>query len=536
MQSWIHVLEWRAIGQRDRPALRDADNTYTYGELLTEVERRAGGWAALGIGPGDVVAVIARNSAAYLLQALALMRAGAIPALINWRLSAHELTPLLALVDPAAVLASPDLVATVDSVERPERLRAKVVLGGPAADGWQSETTAPAPPRPRLTSDSTFALMHTSGTTGRPKLIPLDHGSLIRSLSGFALDIGDQVTGSRHLQIMPLFHLAGFAQAMQTMLTAGTLTVHETFRAAAVVDAIETERIEFFTAGPTLIGMLVDEVRSRQRRPDLSTLVEIQYGSAPITPTLLRAALETLDCRFRQIYGGTECQSFVSQLAPGDHLPESPYLTSAGQLTLGWEARVTAPDGTDLPPGEPGELLIRGESLFPGYRGDQEATDAAFTDDGWYRTGDVARLTPDRYLFIVDRAKDMVISGGENIYPAEVEFALAEHPAVTAVAVIGLPDDTWGQRVHAVVVPDRGAEVTGAELIDWCRERLAHFKCPRSVEFTDDLPRGATGKVLKGELRAAHRQMRRRPPHASGDAPIMRPVRADRRGGRHGRR
>lgn len=507
MQSWIHVLEWRAIGRRDQPALRDADNAYTYGELLAEVERRAGGWAALGIGSGDVVAVIARNSAAYLIQALALMRAGAIPALINWRLSAHELAPLLALIDPAAVLAGPDLVTTVDSAELPQQLRAKVVLGGQGDDGWQPEATAPAPPRPveRLTSDSVFALMHTSGTTGRPKLIPLDHGSLIRSLSGFALDIGDQVTGSRHLQIMPLFHLAGFAQAMQAMLTAGTLTVHESFHAAEVVDTIAAEGIEFFTAGPTLIDMLVGEVRSRDLRPDLSTLVEIQYGSAPITPVLLRAAVETLGCRFRQIYGGTECQSFVSQLLPGDHTPESPYLTSAGQLTLGWEARVTAPDGTDVPTGEPGELLIRSENLFPGYWGDQDATDAAFTDGGWYRTGDIARLTQDRYLFIVDRAKDMVISGGENIYPAEVEFALAEHPAVAEVAVIGRPDEKWGQRVHAVVVPGGEATVTEPELIAWCRERLAHFKCPRSVDFADDLPRGATGKVLKAELRAGHR-------------------------------
>ena len=505
MQSWIHVLEWRAVGRRDQPALRDADTAYTYGELLAEVERRAGGWASLGIGPGDVVAVIARNSAAYLVQALALMRAGAVPALINWRLTAHELAPLLRLVDPAAVLAGPDLVATVDAVELP--LRAKVVLGGPGDNGWQPEAAAPAPPRPveRLTSDSVFALMHTSGTTGRPKLIPLDHGSLIRSLSGFAIDIGDQIAGARHLQIMPLFHLAGFSQAMQALLTAGTLTVHETFRAAAVVDAIEAECIEFFTAGPTLIDMLVEEVRSRDRRPDLSALVEIQYGSAPITPTLLRAAVETLGCRFRQIYGGTECQSFVSQLLPEDHTPDSPYLTSAGQLTLGWEARVTAPDGADVPTGEPGELIIRGDSLFPGYWGDQGATDAAFTDDGWYRTGDIARLTADRYLFIVDRAKDMVISGGENIYPAEVEFALAEHPAVATVAVIGIPDEKWGQRVHAVVVPNGEATVTADQLIQWCRERLAHFKCPRSVEFADDLPRGATGKVLKAELRAKHR-------------------------------
>jgi acyl-CoA synthetase (AMP-forming)/AMP-acid ligase II len=328
------------------------------------------------------------------------------------------------------------------------------------------------------------------------------------SVADFAIEVGDQVAGSRHLQILPLFHLGGFGQCMQALLTAGTVYIHSTFNPAAVIDAIEADRIEFFTAGPSLIDMLVAEVRRRgpadTSSAGLSSLREIAYGTAPITPSSLTAAVETFGCRFRQIYGNTESQSMISLLPPEDHQPGHPRLGSAGKVSFGWEVRVVDAGGRDLPPDTPGELLIRGESLFAGYWRDPEATAAAFAAGGWYRTGDIARLTADGYLYILDRAKDMIISGGENIFPAEVEAVLAGHPAVADVAVVGRPDDTWGEAVHAVIIPAPGqaGAVTGEEVIGWCRERLAHFKCPKSVEFTASFPRTTTGKVLKRELRA----------------------------------
>jgi acyl-CoA synthetase (AMP-forming)/AMP-acid ligase II len=202
----------------------------------------------------------------------------------------------------------------------------------------------------------------------------------------------------------------------------------------------------------------------------------------------------------------------ISLLAPEDHQPGHPRLASAGRISFGWEVRIVDPDSRDLPADTAGELLIRGECLFSGYWRDPEATAAAFAPGGWYRTGDIGRLTADGYLYIMDRAKDMIISGGENIYPAEVEAVLADHPAVAEVAVVARPDAVWGEAVHAVVIPVPGAG-TGAggdasggasaeEIIAWSRERLAHFKCPKSVEFADSLPRTTTGKVLKRELRA----------------------------------
>jgi acyl-CoA synthetase (AMP-forming)/AMP-acid ligase II len=252
--------------------------------------------------------------------------------------------------------------------------------------------------------------------------------------------------------------------------------------------------------------MLVAEVGERSgadnaNAPDLSSLREIAYGTAPITPTSLTAALAVFGCRFRQIYGNTESQSMISLLAPEDHQPGSTRLASAGRISFGWEVRIVDAHGRDLPPETPGELLIRGECLFVGYWRDPEATAAAFTDGGWYRTGDIASLTSDGYLYILDRAKDMIISGGENVYPAEVEAVLAAHPAVADVAVVGRPDPTWGEAVHAVIIPATGATAAPAEIITWCRERLAHFKCPKTAEFVSSLPRTTTGKVLKRELR-----------------------------------
>jgi acyl-CoA synthetase (AMP-forming)/AMP-acid ligase II len=503
MQSWIHVVEWRANVRPGLAALIDDRGVaYTYAELRAEVERKAGGWAGLGVGPGDVVAMVAKNSADFLVHAFALMRAGATPAFVNWRLSPRELTEVLTLIGPKAVAADAEFAALVDTAW-PQAGPRVIIGGGPVPPGAVDGATlaGPVPARPALTGETVLALVHTSGTTGRAKAIPLRHGALMMSVADFAIEIGDQVAGSRHLQILPLFHLGGFGQCLQAILTAGTVYIHTAFSPPAVIDAIETDRIEFFTAGPSLIDMLVAEIRSRPGA-DLSSLREIAYGTAPITPSSLTAALAAFGCRFRQIYGNTESQSMISLLAPEDHQPGHPRLASAGRVSFGWEVRIVDPDGHDLPPEVPGELLIRGECLFCGYWRDPEATAAAFADGGWYRTGDIARLTADGYLYILDRAKDMIISGGENIYPAEVEAVLARHPAVADVAVLGRPDPTWGEAVHAVIIPTPGQSPTPADIITWCRDQLAHYKCPKTIQFTAALPRTTTGKILKRELRA----------------------------------
>ena len=560
MQSWIHVIEWRATVHPDVPALiDDRGASYTYAELRAALERHAGGWASLGVGPGDRVAVVAKNSADFLVHAFAIMRAGATPAFVNWRLSPGEMAEVLALVEPVAIAADAEFSGLCESATSglcesalarlsesdTSDISSKVIIGGnrvakgelpdrgdtgpepqPIPDGWGSGAcmTGPVPRRPELSAGDVLALVHTSGTTGKAKAIPLRHGALLVSVAGFALEIGDQITGSRHLQILPLFHLGGFGQCMQALLTAGTVYVHSGFSPPAVIDAIERDRIEFFTAGPSLIDMLVAEIRSRVSRgdtPDLRSLKEIAYGTAPITPTSLTAAIDAFGCRLRQIYGNTESQSMISLLAPEDHQPGHPHLASAGRVSFGWEVKIADPSdaaGTALPTGSTGEILIRGECLFSGYWRDAQATKAAFTADGWYRTGDIGRLTDDGYLYILDRARDMVISGGENIFPAEVEAVLARHPAVAEVAVIGRPDPVWGEAVHAVIRLAEGAQVSADDIAAFCRSRLAHFKCPNSVEFGGPLPRTTTGKVLKRELRTRS-QAARDPAETNGARP-----------------
>jgi acyl-CoA synthetase (AMP-forming)/AMP-acid ligase II len=344
MQSWIHVLEWRATAYPNLTALADdRGDRYTYAELRAEFERRAGGWAELGVGPGGIVAVVAKNSADFLVQTFAVLRAGATPAFVNWRLSARELAEVLALVEPTAVAADAEFTGLVDAVVSDAAvIRTAIGGGGPVPPGWLDggALTGPLPARPRLSGDDILALVHTSGTTGKAKAIPLRHGALMMSVADFAIEIGDQVAGSHHLQILPLFHLGGLGQCLQALLTAGTVHVQTAFSPAAVIDAIQRDRIEFFTAGPSLIDMLVGEIRERDN-PDLASLREIAYGTAPITPASLTAAIEAFGCRFRQIYGNTESQSMISLLAPEDHEPGHPRLGSAGRVSFGWEVRTS---------------------------------------------------------------------------------------------------------------------------------------------------------------------------------------------------
>ncbi|WP_418064293.1 class I adenylate-forming enzyme family protein [Pimelobacter simplex] len=501
MQTWIHVLDWRASADADAVAIRDDRGALTYGELHALVETRAGGWHERGVRSGDVVAVLSRNSAEMLVQTLALVRIGALPLLLNWRMTAPEVAELLAMTAPVGVFADPTSTALVDVLPGATR-----VVDGPATDGWLAAAglvgDPPARPDERLRVDEVALLMHTSGTTGRPKVIPLDHGSLIRNLSGFAIDIGDQVRGSNHLVMMPLFHLAGFAQAMQCFLTGGTLVVHDGFDADRVIDTIAGQRINFFTAAPTIIEMLVDTLETRRQDADLSSLREIQYGAAPIAPELLERAVRRVCGRFRQIYGSTELQGFLSVLRPEDHVAGTARLASAGQVVLGWEARLVDAAGVAVPHGTPGELHVRSENLIAEYWRDPDETARAFTDDGWFRTGDVGILSAEGYLSIVGRAKDMIISGGENIYPAEIERALLDHPDVAEVAVVARPHEHWGETPFAFVVPEPAvATLDPDELRAFCRARLAGFKCPSGFEVIDALPRNALGKVLKVDLR-----------------------------------
>ena len=333
-------------------------------------------------------------------------------------------------------------------------------------------------------------MLHTSGTTGRPKLVPLTHDQLVSAATFMSLEVPEAAPGARHLSALPLFHVAGLANLCYALFTGGHLHVLGSFSPAGFVDELAGRRIQLTQLVPTLIQAVTSEVSSRAEPPDLSALVEVVYGASPIRPDLLERAVAVLGCRFRQNYASTETGPLpISSLSPRDHDPARGRLATAGRPSLGWEVRL----------GELSEIQVRGAAPLPGYWNNPEATARTLTPDGFYRTGDAGTIDGDGYITIVDRLNDVVITGGENVFPAEVETVLARHPAVADIAVIGIPDDTWGETVHAVVVAAPGFD-TG-ELLSWARERLAGFKCPTGVTVVPELPRNATGKVTRAALR-----------------------------------
>ncbi|MGH3214544.1 MAG: class I adenylate-forming enzyme family protein, partial [Trebonia sp.] len=420
---------------------------------------------------------------------LGLIRAGALPAAVNWRLAAPEVAALLELMAPAAIVTDDDCAALVTAAN--SGLPVLACPGAPvAASANGSPTRPPQRPATRLRGSEPAILLHTSGTTGRPKLVPLTHDQLITAATFMSLEVPEATPGARHLSALPLFHVAGLANLCYALFTGGHLHVLSGFSPAGFVDELSGRRIQLTQLVPTLIQAVTSEVSSRAEPPDLADLVEVVYGASPIRPDLLERAVAVLGCRFRQNYASTETGPLpISSLSPRDHDPARGRLATAGRPSLGWEVRL----------GEQSEIQVRGAAPLPGYWNNPEATARTLTPDGFYRTGDAGTVDGDGYITIVDRLNDVVITGGENVFPAEVETVLARHPAVADLAVIGIPDDTWGETVHAVVVAAPGFDT--AELLSWARERLAGFKCPTGVTVVPELPRNATGKVTRAALR-----------------------------------
>ena len=494
MLTLVHVLEWRAAVQPGQAALSDDRGAeLSYAELLAAAESSAAAFAAAGVGPGDVVPVIARNQAGWVTAVLGLIRAGALPAAVNWRLAAPEVTTLLELMKPSAVVSDEDCAALAAAAAAP--LGARVLNSGVLAGlggfvGAVPATAPPARPVERLRGDEPAILVHTSGTTGRPKLVPLTHDQLITAVTFMKLEVPEAEPGARHLSALPLFHVAGLANLAYVLFTGGHLHLLSGFSPAGFVDELANRRIQLTQAVPTLIQALTHEVSSRAEPPDLSNLIEIVYGASPIRPDVLERAVSVLGCRFRQNYASSETGPLpVSSLSPADHDPARGRLATAGRPSLGWEVRL----------GELGEIQVRGAAPLPGYWNDPEATAATLTPDGFYRMGDVGTIDANGFITIIERLKDVVITGGENVYPAEVEAVLARHPAVADVAVIGIPDDKWGETLRAMVVAGPGFDADA--VLSWARERLAGFKCPSGVTVVPELPRNATGKVLRAALR-----------------------------------
>ncbi len=517
MLALTDLIRWRAERQADSVALvDDRGDRATYRELWERIERCGRRWQERGVSPGEVVALLDTNSVAFAVNLFGLSRLGAIPALLNWRLTAHEHRALLDLVEPVAIAAGDALIDNLPSDLPPVRVR----LGGgtdPTANqdagpdagpagGWVrddeaagGETALPAPPQ----ADAVFALAFSSGTTGRAKAIPFRHESLARSALVDSLDIEGMYPDARHLVVAPMFHLAGLSNSLMGLASGAELHLRTGFDPDAVLDDIERLQISYMTAVPAMFRALVAAAGGRAETPGTGSVLEMTYGASPIAPELVREIRGLFPgTRLRQFYGMTEVAGALTTLHPADHDEANPHHLSAGQVNPGFEVRLVDRQHREVLDGEPGQILVKGPSIMHGYWRDPAATAEAFVD-GWFATGDIATRS-EGYLTIMDRAKDMIVTGGENVYPAEVEAALYQHPDVADVAVIGVPDDRMGERVHAVVVARAGVDVDLASIQADGRERLAGYKLPRSLELIDELPRNATGKILKRQLRAPY--------------------------------
>jgi long-chain acyl-CoA synthetase len=494
--SLIDVLDWRAATTPDLVALSDhLGSELTYAGLASATDQRAAEFAAAGVGAGDVVAIIARNQLGWVTAMTGLIRAGALPAAVNWRLTTTEITALLKVMRPVAIVADEDCGTTAKQAAAGLHFPVPILMTAADVTGPAEAGNRPPPPADRLRAPETAVLVHTSGTTGKPRIVAVSHEQLIAAATVMKLDVPEALPGARHLGGMPLYHVAGLAGLSYALLTGGHLYILGGFETVRFVDALVARRIQLTHLTAALIQAVTTEVAARARRPDLSSLVEIVYTLAPLRPEALAEAAGVLRCRFRQHYFSTETgPQPISSLSPGDHDPARGLLGTAGQPALGWEIRL----------GKRGEIQVRGAGTVPRYWGDPEATSAALTPDGFFRTGDVGSIDERGYLTVIDRLRDVIVTAGETVFPAEVESVLAGHAAVADVAVIGIPDPQWGETVHAVVVPRTGPYTSDqftAELIEFARERLAGFKCPTGVSLVPSLPRNLSGRLLRASLR-----------------------------------
>ncbi|MCE7524848.1 long-chain-fatty-acid--CoA ligase [Alloalcanivorax xenomutans] len=503
----------RAVQQApERLATVDGERRRSYRELADRCARLAGGLTGLGVQAGDRVAILAANCDYHAEYFLGLWWMGAVANAVNTRWNVKEMAYSLNDSEAEILLVSDAFLPMVETLKaRCPGLRHVLHLGstpsthadGPAGMIHYEDFLARATPVEdgRFGGDHLAVLLYTGGTTGFPKGVMLSHDNLW-SCAITRLAESDPPDPFVTLLASPLFHTAGVAKFITQIVVGGTAVMMPSFRVEEVLATIEREKITDVILVPSMIQMLVDHPEVREY--DLSSLTRVAYGASPISLAVLERALAVFpDAQFTHTYGMTEASPMITLNSWRNHRGEAlsnGRIRSAGKATWGMEVRIVDEDDREVPRGTVGEVVARGDNVMLGYWNNPDAT-AETLRGGWLHTGDGGYMDEDGYIYIVDRMKDMIVSGGENVYCAEVENVLARHPAVASCAVIGIPHDTWGESVHAVVVTQSGVELSAEELTDFCRDDLAGYKCPRSVEFRDSLPLSGAGKVLKQELR-----------------------------------
>jgi acyl-CoA synthetase (AMP-forming)/AMP-acid ligase II len=494
--SGVRLADLLRDHARERPdatALIYGDSRLTFAQLNERANRVAQGLRDAGVKEGSRVAHLDQNAPECVELLFAAAKVGAVLVPLNWRLAKPELEKILADAGAALVVCGPDFA------DDARAMADRVIVAGDEYEQWVSSFEAEDPGYQAQADDTAFQL-YTSGTTGRPKGVLTTNANLdglTRVSERWSLD-GDSVA----LVAMPLFHIGGLGWLLVALAQGAACVLVRAIDPAQLLETMGSEGVTNAFLVPTVLQMLCAQEGAAQR--DWSALRSIAYGASPITTTTLKAALSTFGCPLFQVYGLTETTGAIVQLDADDHDPDGPrehLLRSAGRPYPWMEVKVVDGAGDRCEPGDVGEIRIRGSAVMPGYYNAPEETDAAFDEDGWLCTGDGGYLDEDGYLFLTDRVKDMIVSGGENVYPVEVEDALASHADVGEVAVIGIPDERWGEVVTAVIIPREGREIDEDALVSHARERLAGYKLPRRIHIAQELPKTPTGKVLKRELR-----------------------------------
>ena len=499
------LAHWAAV-RPDAEALTFREVRWTWGQWHDRIRRAAGGLAARGVGPGGRVAFLDKNNPACLEVSLGAGLLGAASAVVNWRLAAGELDYVINDSGASVLFAGAELLPAVDAIrDRIPRVTDVITVGGPD-DGYEAFLAAarPADRDPEVTAEDLWLVMYSSGTTGRPKGVMLSHRNMVVHARN-STPLAPMGPGDRNLVAMPLFHVGGTSYAMFGVYAGAPTTFTREPDPASLLAAFGSGATHAFLVPAVVSGLLAGGQRAVAA---LSGLKYLLYGAAPMPLPMLRRALAAWPrLNFVQVYGQTELAGVISALSPQAHRDASreDLLLSAGTLLPGAQVRVVDPaTGQDVATGQPGEFWFRSAQRMMGYLNKPDDTAEAITAEGWLRSGDIGHVDDGGFLFVSDRVKDLIITGGENVYSPEVEQAVAEHPAVAEVAVIGVPDDDWGESVKAMVVLRPGEQATGPEIIEFTRGRLAHYKCPRTVDIIGSIPRNPSGKVLKRTLRAPY--------------------------------
>jgi acyl-CoA synthetase (AMP-forming)/AMP-acid ligase II len=502
-------LKRAAQVNRQGNATIDGSRKHTWEEFEQRVEKLAGALLALGLEQGGRVAILSFNSDCYLEYFFAVCWAGGIIVPLNVRLTPPELVYMLndsgaqiLVVDEAHTAKLTAIMADASTIRHIIYTVSNHTAGGFLNHETILEAAQPAPDMGRG-GDDVAGIFYTGGTTGLPKGVMLTHTNLVSNALVSLLNMyeGEPWT---YLHSAPMFHIADCQWNMGVTLHAGTHVFMPKFVPEDMLSTIETYRITHCALVPTMVNILCN-VEGRENY-DVSSLRGMNYGGSPMAPALIAKARQAFPhCRFFQGYGQTETAPNVSMLTDKYHDPDGPYaakLSSAGQPVFTMEVKIVDIDDQPVPRGVIGEIAARGPNVMAGYWNKPQDTAYALRD-GWMHTGDLGYMDEDGFLYVVDRMKDMVISGGENVYSVEVEKVIYQHPAVAMCAVIGIPDDKWGEAVHAVVVLRQGQDISAEEIMAHCRQHIANYKCPRSVDIRHEpLPMSAAGKILKRELRA----------------------------------